>query len=126
MLTESDKLWIKENRAQITEGRTVAVTLVMQSKVGEDPFTKEPIVSDISVVTSCVWRIYQAVSRTQIQTVNGITVEEGDVEVKFGNYVDVRDAKYIVREGVRYRVVSVNAAGIGEEYRFIALLRKVT
>jgi hypothetical protein len=126
MLTESDKAWIQSNRTELTDGRTVAVTLAIVTEGTKDTYTDEPTTSEDTMLAECIWREYQTVARTQRSIVDGISVQEGDVEAKFDGAYDIPSVKYVKRGDDTYAIVSLNHTGIGEEYRYVALLRKVT
>lgn len=125
MLIDADREWIKVNRAEITASRAVPVTVVLET-TDTDPWTGEENTQRTEQPTECIWRELQTVSRTQLTVVDGVEIEEGDVEAKFGENVTIKTAHFVERDNHRYRVVSVNRAGIGEEYKLVVLLRKVT
>lgn len=125
MLTQSDRDWMKANRRETTEGRTTEVALVYLIEGEADPYTGDVVVTEEVVITECVWSEFRFVSQPEYRVVDGVEVREGDVMTKFDVDIDLDAVKYVVRDDIRYVIVSANGLGIGENNRTVALIRRV-
>ena len=126
MLTADDVAWIKENRKEITVNRTEAITIVRREKVGEDPYTKEPIYDETDDTVDVVWKKYSTVANNDRDVIGGIELLEGDVLVTFSPDLNPYEITKIIRRGDEYKIVTVDDKGLGGLNRYECVVRRVT
>lgn len=126
MLTNDDINLIKANRAELTQGRTESVTLIGETKTGEDPFTKEPITTPFEISADVVWKEYSTVSNGDRSIVAGVELRQDDVKVTFASSVDLTDVTRVYRGGIAFELIAVDEKGIGGINRYECVARRVT
>lgn len=129
MLTNDDVLWIKQNRTDITENRTTAITLVFVGEGTVDEWTGE-VTGAIPIpvaVDSVVTEISTGVDRDLFA---GVEVEKGDIQASVpidsvgSNDMETLDT--LVYDGKTYSVLAVDKKGIGVDNRYELLGREVS
>lgn len=118
MLSQSDIDFIKGTRKEITQNRTMSITLIGETETGKDPITKEPIVEEVKEnVDAVVTEITSAVNLDR-ELINGVEVEEGDLWVD----VDLDDLTLLTSKDIKsltyldddYTVMASDLVGLGE------------
>jgi hypothetical protein len=125
MLTNDDVQWIKANRTELTAGRTESVTLVRQSASGGDPYTNEPITSEIRETVPAVWKEVSTIANGDRSVVNGVELRQDDVLVTFDSSVNLTGVQFIERNGVKFSLVTIDEKGIGAVNRYECVVRRV-
>jgi hypothetical protein len=125
MLTNDDIQWIKANRSELTAGRTESVTLVRQSVSEVDPYTNEPITSEIREVVPAVWKEVSTIANGDRSVVNGVELRQDDVLVTFDSSVNLTGVQFIERNDVKYSLVTVDEKGLGAVNRYECVVRRV-
>lgn len=118
MLSQSDIDFIKGTRKEITQNRTMNITLIGEVETGENPITKEPIVEEVTEnIDAVVTEITSAVNLDR-DLINGVEVEEGDLWVD----VDLDDLTALTSKDIKslryldddYTVMATDLVGLGE------------
>lgn len=129
MLTKSDIELIKETRAEITQNRTDPIDLIHRIEGAEDPFTGEATTEDMPERIESTWRRWtsQSPGSNDIEYVNGVRIESGDVMADFpiGPYMDDVRRVYHVDSDEWYDIQARDIIGLGEPNRNYLLLRRV-
>jgi hypothetical protein len=125
MLTSDDLQWIRDNRAEITAGRTEPVTIVITTQTGTDPYTGEPITSITTATVNVVWEEYSTVTNGDRSVVAGVELRQDDVKVTFDADVDLTGVSKITRQGVEYELIAIDEKGIGAVNRYECVARRV-
>jgi hypothetical protein len=125
MLTSDDLQWIRDNRAEITAGRTEPVTIVITTQTGTDPYTGEPITSTTTATVNVVWEEYSTVTNGDRSVVAGVELRQDDVKVTFDADVDLTGVSKITRQGVEYELIAIDEKGIGAVNRYECVARRV-
>lgn len=123
MLTRADIELIKATRLEVIQNRTKIVTLIREVAGEEDPFTGNTKVVEIPSEIEVVWQTQTG--KDVINYVNGVEVATGDVLADTPIETEVNGAKYIVRNDIKYVVKAVDNIGLGEDNRYVFLLRRV-
>lgn len=126
MLSQNDIEWIKSNRAELTSGRTESITLIREVEIGADQYTGETIIDEVPESVSVIWKEVSTVANGERDVVNGVELQNGDVQVTFDGSVGIENVKHIVRGGVEYSVVTVDEKGIGTVNRRECIARRTT
>lgn len=126
MLTREDINWIKANRAEILAHRTEQITITRRTKVGEDPYTSEPIYETTTETVDVVWKKYSTVATNDRHVVGGVELLEGDVQVSFEPDLNPYEITGIKRGAVDYKIVTVDDRGLGGLNRYECVVRRVT
>lgn len=125
MLTQGDIDLMKANRKELEQLRTTPVTLTRRTVTGENPYTKEPIFTEaIETVNAIVEGFTGEVGGEQL-IVNGVVIQEGDVNVTFDISVNLNGITQLEHDGVAYVLFSVQERGIGTPNRYECVARKV-
>lgn len=126
MLTQDDASWIKSNRAEITEGRTETITVVREVTSGNDPYTNEPVSTDVPEAVTVVWKEVSTVANGERDVINGVEIQNGDVRVTFNSVTNLSDVVRLERGGIEYEIVTVDEKGIGAVNRRECVARRLT
>lgn len=130
MLNELDLEYIRANRKDVTQLRTVPVVLFHET-VSEtiDPLTGEPIKAPpTESVAEATWSNLTSggPGYDDITMVGGVVAEAGDAIANFDISVNMEGVARIQHEGVLWRVRSRDSIGLGVPNRHYVLLRRVT
>jgi len=129
MLTDKDLEFIRENRKQITQLRTVPV-IIFRPGVSEDidPLTGEVLSTETEEVAEATWSNITSAGAgsDDITMVGGVVAEAGDALADFDIAVNMTGVSYVQHEGQRWRVRSMDSIGLGVPNRHYVLLRRVT
>jgi hypothetical protein len=123
MLSQEDIEWIKGNRSELTQNRTEPITIMHVTVVGEDPYTHEEVINEVSEIVNVVWS--ESTGKNERDYFGGIEVLENDVIVSFEPTVNLADVERIVRNGKTYELVATDERGIGEINRYETVARLV-
>lgn len=129
MLTKSDIEFIKRNRTEITQNRTISVILLHETIVGEDDFTGSPIREQLPEEVEATWTplTSQSGGDSELVFVNGVQAETDDVIVNIDISYDLSDVNKIIHKDTdsEYRIKARDKLGLGEPNRHYLLLEKV-
>lgn len=136
MLTEHDIAWMRSNREEITENRTVPVVLLRTLPGEEDPYTGEfadEYVGNYAMTSTmyaeetvqAVWKEYSSVANTDRSVIGGVELQQDDVQMTLDYSVDMTGVERVRYEGVEFEIVTVDRRGIGENNRFECVVRQV-
>ncbi len=126
MLSAEDIAWMKGNRTEITENRTITITGVKSVQGGKHPITGEPIVTTEYVAYEVVWNEVKSLRSGETMIAQGIQLEQEDVSVTFDIEADLDGLDHLIHHGTKWRIVSKDRAGIGSDNRIETIVRKVT
>jgi len=128
MFTKSDAEWVKANRKELTNNRTIPITLVGLREVGRHPVTNEPETEEVPEDTEAIVTELTSAFKMDLKLDGGVEYEKGDIWV----VIDLDDlpiddddiVKLLYRDG-KYRVVAKDRQGLGMLNRLIIVGRKV-
>jgi hypothetical protein len=123
MLSQEDIEWIKGNRTDLTQNRTEPITIIHVTVVGEDPYTHEEIINEVSEIVNVVWS--ESTGKNERDYFGGIELLENDVVVSFEPTVNLTDVEHIIRQNKKYEIVAIDERGIGEINRYETVARLV-
>jgi hypothetical protein len=126
MLTQDDASWIKLNRAEITEGRTETIMVVRAVDGGNDPYTNESINMEASESVSVIWKEVSTVANGERDVINGIELQNGDVQITFDAAINLSDVFRVERGGISFKIVTSDEKGIGVINRLECIARRLT
>jgi len=130
MLDKWDIEFIRRNRHDIMRNRTVTVEAIILDESGKHPVTGQPYTEEVSIGEfEVIWRVPQTKHMDRLQH-QGYDVETTDRFVKFhvdediAHYMD--ELKYVVRNNIRYTIITIDPRGIGRHpNRYEFLVRRV-
>jgi hypothetical protein len=126
VLTQSDVEFIKLNRSELTANRTEPITLLRASTSDFDPYTGEPTTTESTEVVNVVWKEVSTIANGERDVVNGVELQNNDVQVTFDASVDLTDVLRIERAGLRHTIVTIDEKGIGAINRSECIVRRTT
>lgn len=126
MLSQSDIEWIRSNRAEVTESRTELVDLIREVSAEPDPYTGESNATESRETVSAVWTEISTVSNGDRDVVNGVELQQDDVQITFDADVDLVGVETVEREGVSFTIFAVDEKGIGTVNRRECFARRTT
>lgn len=126
MLSQSDIEFIKANRTELMQNRTVTISLVREVTTALDEYTGEISGYDDDEPTSVIWKEVSTIANGERDVVNGVELQTGDVQVTFDSTVVLSDVKHVVKDGVAYVIVTVDEKGIGAVNRLECIVRRAT
>lgn len=125
MLTQDDINFIKNNREAIKQARTDTVTLTVETVTGEDPYTKEPIITETTKDVQAIVSGFTGQVGGERLLVNGVAIQDGDISITFDYDIDLNGVKLVTHNGVDYTLFSIQPRGIGDPNRYDCVARRV-
>jgi hypothetical protein len=126
MLSQSDIEFIKANRTELVQNRTVPITLFCETVTEFDEYTGEPIAVENTESVNVIWKEVSAVASGERDVVNGVELKTGDVQVTFDVAVDLSNIVRVENNGVSYAIVTVDEKGLGAINRRECIVRRST
>jgi hypothetical protein len=126
MLTESDKQYMRANRAGLENLRTTPVILERLTANGVDPYTKQPITVVVPATVEAIVKGFTGQVGGEQLIVNGVEIQSGDVQITFNDSIDLNGVQAVIHEGVTYVLFSIQPKGIGGTNRFECVARRAT
>lgn len=126
MLSQSDIEFIKANRTELMQNRTVTITLIRESTTEYDEYTGEPIVAETSEMVDVIWKEVSTIANGERDVVNGVALQTGDVQVTFGADTDLSEIKHVMKDDVTYVIVTTDEKGLGAVNRRKCIVRRST
>src|SRR5699024_9756071 len=116
MFTKSDAEWVKANRKELTNNRTIPITLVGLREVGRHPITNEPKTKKVSKNTEAIVTELTSAFKMDLKLDGGVEYEKGDIWVVIDLDdlpIDDDDIVNLLYRDVKYRVVAKDRQGLG-------------
>jgi hypothetical protein len=126
VLNSNDIDLIKANRAELEALRTTPVILERKALTGHDPYTGEPINTVTTENVQAVVKGFHGQVGGERLIVNGVEIQSGDVQMTFNHTINLVGVQYVIHDGKKYALVSVQPKGIGGTNRYECVARKVT
>lgn len=129
MLNERDLEFIRSNRDEITQLRTVSVVLFREVATETvDPLTGDIIMGQTEEVAEATWSNLTSggPGSDDITMVGGVIAEAGDAIADFDISYSFDGVNMVQHEGHLWRVRAKDAIGLGPPNRTYVLLKKVT
>jgi hypothetical protein len=126
MLSQSDIEFIKNNRSELLQNRTETITVVRAVSGGSDLYTNEPISTEASESIAVIWKEVSTVANGERDVVNGVELQNGDVQVTFDAEFDLSDVIRLERAGLTFEIVTIDEKGIGAVNRRECIARRLT
>jgi hypothetical protein len=126
MLSREDIELIRENRKQITEGRTTRILAWGRLLSSTNPVTGEEVYADSpKVAYDVIWKIpMKELDEEDTMLLGGYTVEADDRLVTFNDPdIDIESLDYVEHEGIVYKLVAKSPVGLGGTNRFECIAR---
>ncbi|MRX54698.1 hypothetical protein GJU41_12010 [Bacillus idriensis] len=136
MLTNDDINFIKANRIEITENRTVPVVLLRTLPGDEDPYTGEfadEYVGNYAMSATmyaeetvlAVWKEYSSVANGDRSVIGGVELQQDDVQMTLDASVDMVGIERVKYLGETFEIITVDRRGIGDTNRYECVVRRV-
>lgn len=125
MLTNDDINFIKANRIEITENRTVPVVLLRTVSGVEDPYTGEGGDTVTEESAQAVWREFSSVANSDRDVIGGVELMQDDVQMTLDASVDMTGIERVKYTGEIFEIVTVDRRGLGATNRYECVVRRV-
>lgn len=128
MLTPEDVQLIRDTREEVVQLRTKSFDIIRTNPNGAvDSFTGRVGTTEEQFTVRGTWTPFtgSGTSGTDFKYVDGVEVEAGDIKANVSIDYDIKGARFVVKDGVRYAVKALEELGLGEDNRYFLLLRRV-